>query len=810
VIVDPSWIAHPGSQQLFLSSPVFETLYEGTRGPGKGLPLDEPVMCPMGNRRIGDLKVHDRVCSPDGTEATVIGVFPQGKRETYEIEFDDGAVARCDDVHIWPVNVQGQGNKRGLPYTLASMAEVSRQFRAGHRVHIPTLQRLEMRQHPRVSMLPVDPYLLGLLLGDGCFTQGRVYYCTADDELADYVLAAGAREGPRDGRNGLRYFGLNPLKPKIKSLRLKNTDSGTKFVPNCYKIAPSDVRLAVLQGLLDTDGTVDRGGYVSFSSKSKQLAEDVQWLARSLGAKATLTRKYVVYIQAASKFIPFRLKRKVARVRGYQHPTLQRRITAIRPLGKQETVCIKVDHPLGLFITRDFVVTHNTDALLMDFAQHVGLGYGDYWRGVLFRQTYKQLSDVIAKSKRWYKRLFPGAEFNAGSYTWHFPGGEELLLRHMKVASDYDNYHGHEYPWIGWEELTNWATSECYDLMKSCSRSSIPYMPRKYRATCNPFGVGHNWVKATFIDPAPRGTIIRVGKEPPRVAIHGNLMENSTMLSADPEYREKLAAIKSLPKRRAWLFGDWNITSGGMFDEVWDADTHLIPPFDIPRHWKIDRSFDWGSSAPFSVGWWAEADGGPVKLADGTTRHFPAGTLFRLSEWYGWNGEPNVGSRMLANRIAEKIVEKEKSMSIYDRCDAGPADSSIWDEVNGNCIARDMAEKGVDWVPANKGPGSRKNGWELLRVRLNNCLPDTDKPELRGMMEDPGLFVFDRSLAKHPTKFGDNEQFKRTFPYLPRDPVDMDDVDTTSEDHVGDETRYRALHSVPSVTQVDMYHGKKH
>lgn len=440
-----------------------------------------------------------------------------------------------------------------------------------------------------------------------------------------------------------------------------------------------------------------------------------------------------------------------------------------------------------------------TDALLMDFAQHVGCGYGDYWRGVLFRQTYKQLSDVVAKSRRWYKRLFPGAEFNASNYTWKFPDGEELLLRQMKTIADYDNYHGHEYPWIGFEELTNWATSDCYETMKSCSRSSLAGMPRKYRATCNPFGVGHNWVKAHFIDPAPRGKIIREGKAPPRVAIHGTLLENRAMLDADPEYIDKLSSIKSTPKRLAWLFGDWNINAGGMFDEVWDSDVHLIPPFLIPEHWRIDRSFDWGSSAPFSLGWWAESDGGPVKMADGTTRHFPRGTLFRISEWYGWTGEPNVGSRMLASKIAEKAVEKERKMKIYDRCDPGPADSSIWDEVNGNCIARDMQDKGVDFVPANKGPGSRKNGWELIRIRLANC--GTSDPTTREQFtpEDPGLYVFDSTLLPPSVtdsrlrSLGECENFKRTFPYLPRDPEDMDDADSDSEDHIADEVRYRVL-----------------
>jgi hypothetical protein len=413
-----------------------------------------------------------------------------------------------------------------------------------------------------------------------------------------------------------------------------------------------------------------------------------------------------------------------------------------------------------------------TDALLMDFAQHVGKGYGDYWRGILFRQTYKQLNDVIAKSRRWYGRMFPGARFNGSDKTWTFPDGEQLILSYMKNAQDYDNYHGHEYPWIGFEELTNWATSDCYDVMKSCSRSSFPGMPRKYRATCNPFGVGHNWVKRFFISPAPRGTMIKDTKAPARVAIHGTLRENRVLMDNDPTYEDKLAAIKSDPKRRAWLYGDWDINAGGMFDEVWDADTHLIPPFDIPRGWKIDRSFDWGSSAPFSVGWWAESDGSPVRRADGSMHVYPAGTLFRISEWYGWNGEDNVGSQRLATDIADEIVARETHMGIFDRCDPGPADASIWNEQNGMCIARDMSEKRVDWVPAAAGKGSRKNGWELIRIRLANCgQKDPTKPDSAQVPpEDPGFYVFDRTLSKNRAeRLGECEQFKRCFPYTPRD-----------------------------------------
>lgn len=453
-----------------------------------------------------------------------------------------------------------------------------------------------------------------------------------------------------------------------------------------------------------------------------------------------------------------------------------------------------------------------TETLLMDFAQHCGQGFGIHWRGILFRQTYKQLTDVVAKSKRWFKTFWPTARFiGGGDFCWKFPDGEELLLRQMRVPDDYWNYHGHEYPWIGFEELTNWPTPECYESMMSCSRSAFPGMPRKYRATCNPFGVGHNWVKARVIDPAPLDVEVtdeggtrykmRMGsgkvihtidakgrKSPPRVAIHGHVLENKPLLAADPEYISKLRAITSRPKKRAWLHGDWNIVAGGMFDDVWDEDTNVIEPFIVPPTWRIIRAFDWGSSKPFSVGWWAIADGTPAYYKDGSTFSCAKGSLVRIGEWYGWNGEPNVGITMLAAKIGAGIAEREVGMKIRGRVQPGPADSMIFDVREGKTIAGEMEIGdpeigGAEFVPANKGPGSRINGWELMRGLVANA---QDR-------EDPALFVFRA-----------NAQFLRTVPYAPRDDENMDDVDTDYEDHILDESRYVVLHEHKEATQRDM------
>jgi len=220
-----------------------------------------------------------------------------------------------------------------------------------------------------------------------------------------------------------------------------------------------------------------------------------------------------------------------------------------------------------------------TDALIMSFAQHVGKGYGAAWRGIIFRQTYPQLADVQAKTEKWFRQIFGNrAKFNRSKMQWDWDTGEVLLLRHMARPSDYWNYHGHEYPFIGWEELCNWADDTCFTSMFACCRSSTKGVPRMVRATTNPYGPGHNWVKARYgldgkwyraeiITLEPTDTEGRI--EPARAAYYGHIDENKILLLADPDYKATIIAASSNPAMaEAWLFGSWDIVAGGMFDDL--------------------------------------------------------------------------------------------------------------------------------------------------------------------------------------------------------------------------------------------------
>lgn len=459
-----------------------------------------------------------------------------------------------------------------------------------------------------------------------------------------------------------------------------------------------------------------------------------------------------------------------------------------------------------------------TDAQLMFFRRFVGVGYGQFWRGIIFDLEYKNLDDLITKSKRWFYQFQDGAKFLSGmsQLKWVWPTGEELWFRVMKTEQDYWGYHGQEAPFIGWNELTKHPTLELYDMATSLNRTSflpeehspvdpvtderkvLPEIPLVIFSTCNPYGPGHNAVKQRFIDPAPSGKIVRTTKEVtnPRtgnkepvektqVALFGSYKENRYL---SPEYVLTLENIKDENRRRAWLWGDWSITSGGMFDDVWSQEFNVVDAFRIPYDWRIFRSFDWGSSKPFSVGWWAESDGSDIEMPDGRYKSTVRGDLFRIDEWYGWDGSPNKGTRMLATQISQGIVERELRQGWRQRVQPGPADNSITDIVNGMCIADDMAKdvringktyRGVEFTSSDKRAGSRKQGWEKMRIAMFNAQPLEDQ----SIREHPGLFVFKNC----------KDGFLRTVPTLPRSSRDLDDVDTDAEDHVADESRYVIL-----------------
>lgn len=364
-----------------------------------------------------------------------------------------------------------------------------------------------------------------------------------------------------------------------------------------------------------------------------------------------------------------------------------------------------------------------------------------------------------------------------------FGNGSKIFLRHCQYEKDVHNYQGAEIHVLMMDELTHFSRSQ-YTFLRSRVRLGGLSLPERYRGkfpriigATNPGGVGHNWVKMMFVDAAPPLDVWQTERDEGgmmRQFIPALLEDNPTLLENDPNYEQRLEGMGNPALVRAMRTGDWDIVAGGMFDDVWDRTKHALKPFPVPESWRIDRSFDWGSSKPFSVGWWAESDGTTATMADGTTRAFPRGSLIRIGEWYGWDGKnPNVGIRMPDVDIARGVVEHEKRMGIRGRTKSGPADSAIFSGNPGTRTTGEiMRSEGVSFTESDKRPGSRAIGWEAMRRMMTAAMQE--RPE------EPGLWVFDTC-----------SQFIRTIPTLPRDEKKPDDIDTDAEDHIADEVRYR-------------------
>ena len=498
-----------------------------------------------------------------------------------------------------------------------------------------------------------------------------------------------------------------------------------------------------------------------------------------------------------------------------QHGKRLAKNAAWKPQGKAQTVALAATM-VGEVLMEGNRGGGKTITLIMCFVSQVGRGFGANWRGVIFRQTHPALKDIIKQSKQWIPLIYPGARYTHNDSTWTFPDGEQLTFSHFATPDDYQSWHGQELPFIGWEELTNWSTDECYTVMLSCNRSSMgtndkgEKMPRIVRSTTNPYGPGRLWVKERWGLPDARWQI-RTGLKdsagdslPDRLAINFSLESNKIMLENDPEYRSKIraAAQGNEAMEKAWLDGNWEISVGGMFDDLWNRGVHVVEPFDLPggsrsgRGWKLYRAFDYGFSKPYSIGIYAVSDGTPYRDSEGNLHPSLNGDVYRVGEIYGWNGKPNHGCQEEPSEIAQRLQDYEISWDIHGLVQPGPADLNIFSREQGKAMHDEFVDRKVSFRKASKEPGSRVRGWRLIRQKLLNSLPRYRNPDgtivtakdPRKIMEgatpipreEPGLFFFK----------GRNDQLLRTMIGAPRDLEDPDDIDTDYEDHALDELRY--------------------
>jgi len=443
--------------------------------------------------------------------------------------------------------------------------------------------------------------------------------------------------------------------------------------------------------------------------------------------------------------------------------------------------------------------TGKSEFLLADYVSEVGQGW-PRWRGLITRPRYGDLTDLILKSQSWFHLAFPGARYTASPFPmWQFPDGERLEFRQLRTLEDYWKIHGQEFDWYGPDELTVMADPEPFLRTLTLVRGPDDGTPRRVRAATNPSGPGHNWVKKRYGLPLPGNRVvgdeIKARGERPRRAICGSIPENPHL---EKDYVQSLRTACTSPAQlRAWLYGDWDITEGGMFDDLWSEKAHVIPDLgleEIPQGWRLSRSFDWGAASPFSIGWTWTSDGTPV-IKDGRILGEVRGDRIRWREWYGATPE-NKGLNLLNREIAQGITEREELWGVRERVRPGKADSAIFTKANGTgmSIAEDMARHGVRWLESEKGPGSRIQGWQQVRQLLAGALP-VEEGRIR---EFPGLLICESCKAA-----------REFLPSAPRDDKKPDDVDTDWDgDHVCDELRYEVFEKPRKVGR-NSFRGKR-
>ena len=371
-------------------------------------------------------------------------------------------------------------------------------------------------------------------------------------------------------------------------------------------------------------------------------------------------------------------------------------------------------------------------------------------RLLILRRTYQELESNHIRFLR--SELHGIATYRATDRIFTFPNGSTLEFGYCANDSDLGRYQGAEYDVIFLDECTQ-LKEQWMRQLAACIRG-VNDFPKRIYYTCNPGGPGHSYIKRLFIDRR-----FEAGENPADYRfIPARVTDNAALLKAQPDYVNQLEA---LPKRLrlAWLEGRWDVFQGQVFTEFTDdpahyrdrRHTHVIDPFDIPREWRIYRSYDFGYAKPFSCGWWAvDYDG----------------VIYRILELYGCTSTPDEGVLWTPDKQFREIrrIEDEHPY-LKGRDIRGVADPAIWDTSRGESVAETALKYRLYF---EKGDNRRIAGWMQMHYRMQ--FDDEGYPQ---------MYIFNTCRG-----------FIRTVPQLMYSDLAPEDVDTKQEDHIADETRY--------------------
>lgn len=674
---------------------------------GKALDDDTIIPTPYGDIRIADLKVGDIVYGGSGSACEVSGVFPQGKKECYKVEFDNGEVSLvASGDHLWKYLRHNRAFKSRSKtaydeWEVLTTNEIlslqGEKSTSQNRGYIP-LAGLADNDAWCEKQLPIPPYSLGVIIGDGCLAGSDVRVSSDDPEIIERV----ERElGAKANFYGGYDYGLTgcEIGKNIRNIGMNGKRSWEKFIPQEYLIAPVDDRIDLLRGLMDTDGCISfRGG--EFCTVSELLARDVERLVRSLGgsAKTSVCEKYYTYKGKRLKgriayrvrvllwdINPFWVKRKH---NAWKFPTRRRGrlVYKITPVGLRECTCISVTSSDNTFLAGDYVVTHNTQTMLVKKLIN-SIPCDPNWEifskyGVTYRPFYGPKNVGLSTYDFGFHRdttlpmlldWIPEKELGVYARAYKGKGAKQVNLNNVPIlplecgtkfyfaatSQGQNPYEGNvKHDW-GWDEQGTEPNFDGADeRTRTVSDGRHDFALTPHAIDGRPDTGAGSWINKIYEGEITKGRSIGryqgqvwdvpdwIYPESAKVQAFNKWVIEPQMLQDDKKRREGLARF----------FGNWHEASGLVIDE-WNSEKHIIEPFEIPPHWTRFRGLDDGNSHGAGCVWAAMSPGGDLFFYRDYMRRglVPSQIARDVIEMSG-NGRRKIGS-----------YRNPQSSSVYDR-----------------------------------------------------------------------------------------------------------------------------------------------
>jgi hypothetical protein len=811
-----------GGCREFMTAPDHQVILAGGTGSGKSQPVDRRVLTPFGWKHIGKIHAGEYVISVDGTPTRVLGVYPQGKLQVYKITCDDGAETEASADHLWTVLEYKKrrkltlSNKKDLrQYHTLTTKEI---LDSDKQYYLPVADAVELYE----KELPIPAYTFGVLLGDGCVVFRSTIFNTIDSEIVErvkneignyYHVCSNLQDGKCPTHSINRN---NPAVPSysqlLKLLGIHGAKSYSKFIPKLYLTSSIKDRIALLQGLMDTDGYSPKSGGAVFCSSSLDLCKDVNELVNSLGGITKLSSKlpkfkhnneskvgrraYRLTVTLPNSINPFYLSRKASNVKPRTKYFASRRIETITPTDTKECVCISVEHPSNLYITDNYIVTHNTFACC-----HKMMILCMKYPGVKFlftRSSYRALLksgvetfEAVCRMHGWEFGKGPGKIKKLGEQEpreYQFPyakrtdengkvyeGVSRIVLSSLsKVKEEL----GAEYDYV-YVNQPEQVTEEDWQFLvtRANGRRGIAPFPQLF-GDPNPEHERH-WIKlgAYYID--TDGTLItsnnktytvdeyekvgeqfitKNGEEIGGIAwrmINSIYTDNPVIwnhkLNCYTKEGEQMMArlsksLNSVMSKRL-IEGEWCSYEGLVFGDSWDRDKHFRPrsEFNITDDWERYWAIDFGFDDPCCVMFFAK------------NPHKEQYVCYK----YIYQSETDIN----------QLVELIKNHSIGE-----PRPKLVVADRDPDRISILNQGLGLNVVSAKKGPQSIKAGIDVLISMLRNdeiiILQDSC------VSNDEKLII-----KKHPIGFEEEVENYRWNPNKPDEPIG-------GQDHSIDPSRY--------------------